>query len=328
MRYKDRVFGNIDISNPVILELLETYSLQRLKGVDNAGYFDPCYFPGTGFSRFEHSVGVFYLLKKFEALPEEQIAGLIHDLSHTVFSHCIDYALRTGSEKEQSHQDNIFKEFVLNSEIPEILKKYRIDLNYILNEKNFSLLEKSLPDLCADRIDYSLRTAIAFKESDFKRINYFLDNLNIENSSWVFNDIELAKEFASLFLKLNRKWFASVFSAVMLKSVGECLKYSLEKRYISEKDLYTTDQQVLDKIEKKTKEDPRLKLLFKRMNNETGFELDKKNYHFQVFCKSRVVDPLCRYRGEIKRISEVEENWSNIIKKELEPKEYYIRFLI
>ena len=55
---------------------------------------------------------MYALLKKFGASTEEQIAGLIHDVSHSAFSHCIDYVLDEGSEKTHNHQDRIFATFV------------------------------------------------------------------------------------------------------------------------------------------------------------------------------------------------------------------------
>ena len=115
-------------------------------------------------------------MKKYNASTEEQIAGLIHDVSHSAFSHCIDYVLDIGSEKEHNHQDNLFESFVRKTEIPEIIKKHDFDSEYILDDANFPLKEKDLPDLCADRIDYSLRTAVIFKEADNADINYFLNN--------------------------------------------------------------------------------------------------------------------------------------------------------
>ena len=111
MDYNDRIYGEIEIKEPVILELINSPTLQRLRGIDQSGYFEP-YFPGTVYSRFEHSMGVFILLKKYNASTEEQIAGLIHDVSHSAFSHCIDYVLDEGSEKTHNHQDRIFATFV------------------------------------------------------------------------------------------------------------------------------------------------------------------------------------------------------------------------
>ena len=142
MKYIDRVYGEFEITEPVILELINSYSLQRLKGVDPIGYRPLWAKPNVDigeyeYNRFSHSVGVCLLLKKYGAPLEEQIAGLIHDVSHSAFSHCIDYVLDSGSEKEHNHQDNLFDSFIRKTEIPDIIKKYGFDLEYILNDDNF-----------------------------------------------------------------------------------------------------------------------------------------------------------------------------------------------
>src|SRR3989338_5898353 len=323
MNIKDRVYGNVEISEPVLLEIINSPTLQRLKDIDQAGYFEP-HFSGTRHSRFEHSVGVCSLLKNYGAPIEEQIAGLIHDVSHSAFSHCIDYVLDVGSEKEHNHQDNVFDEFVKKSEITAILRKYNFDLDYILDDQNFPLKERDLPDLCADRIDYSLRTARVFKE--IENANYFLDNLTAENGNWIFRNFESAKKYAELFLKLNTDYYTGLPTAVMFRTVGDYLRYALLKGYISEIDLYTTDKIVLSKIEPHHKNDERLKLLFDRMNNKIGFRNDPNNFDSEVFCKSRAVDPLCGHNGEIKRVSQIEPSWSIILKEESKPKHYFIKF--
>ncbi|MDD4761933.1 MAG: hypothetical protein PHZ25_02845 [Candidatus Pacebacteria bacterium] len=323
MKYTDRVYGNFEIEEPIILELINSPTLQRLKEIDQAGYFEP-HFPGTAYSRFEHSIGDYLLLKIYGAPIEEQVAGLIHDVSHSAFSHCIDYVLDAGSEKEHNHQDNVFDDYVRKSEIPEIIKKYNLDLDYILDDKNFPLKENDLPDLCSDRIDYSLRTAIVFKEIENGK--FFIDNLIAKNGKWIFKDFESAKKYADLFLKLNTNYYAGIQSAVMFRTIGDYLRYALLKEYISETDLYTTDKIVLSKIESHINNDPKLKLLFERMNNKISFRNDPNNYDGKVFCKSRVVDPLCLQNEEIKRVSEIEPHWSDIIKQESKPKEYFLKF--
>ncbi|MCX6794625.1 MAG: HD domain-containing protein [Candidatus Falkowbacteria bacterium] len=322
MRYEDRLYGETEITEQVILELINCPSMQRLKGVDQHGYLPDS--PETNFSRFEHSLGVYLLLKIYKASLEEQIAGLIHDVSHTAFSHCIDYALGADSEKKHDHQDNIFEDFVRESEIPQILEKYNLDLKFILDDKNFPLKETELPDLCADRLDYSLRAAIIYNL--IKDGKYFLDSLTAENGRWIFKDFTSAQKYAELFLKLNNDYYADLSAAAMLRSVGEYLRYALAREYITESDLYTTDQEVLKKITPYIPTDSKLKLLFKKMNNKADFRNNPEDYDAKVFCKSRMVDPLCYHNGEIKRISEIEPKWKEIIKREAEPKEYYLKF--
>ncbi len=323
MNIKDRVYGEVEISEPVLLEIINCPTFQRLKDIDQHSYSEPN-FPGGWLSRFEHSVGVCLLLKKYGASLDEQIAGLIHDVSHSAFSHCIDYVLDTGSEKTHDLQDNVFDEFVKKSEIPAILEKYNFDAGYILDDTHFPLKENNLPNLCADRIDYSLRDGMVFRE--LQNPDYFLSNLIVENNLWVFKDFKIAKKYAELFLKINNTYYCGLITGGMFRNLGDYLKYSISKGYISEADLYTTDKIVLTKIEPYHKKDERLHLLFDRMNNKIGFENNPNDFETEVFCKSRVVDPLCMYNGEIKRVSEIDPSWYVILEKESKPKHYFIKF--
>jgi HD superfamily phosphohydrolase len=122
MIINDKVFWEIDITEPVILALINSSSIQRLKWIDMAWYFEQ-YFPWTKYSRFDHSIGVYHVLNIYWAPIEEQIAWLIHDVSHSAFSHCADYVLSGWSEHLHDFQDNIFNQFVRDSEIPGILSK-------------------------------------------------------------------------------------------------------------------------------------------------------------------------------------------------------------
>lgn len=326
MIYSDRIYGKFVITEPVLLELIESRPLQRLKGIDQAGYFEP-HFPGVALSRFEHSFGVCLILRKFSAPLGCQIAGLIHDVSHSAFSHCIEYVLEEGRPKTHAHQDNIFKEFVRSSQIPLILRKHLINLNYILNDANFPLKEKDLPELCADRLDYSLRLFSRYLKLPSDEVNYFLEKLAAENDRWFFKTFKGAKKYAQLFLKLNRDYLAGLSATAMFTTVGAYLKTALQKGYILREDLYGTDREVLQKIAPHLKLDSELKILFERMNNRVPFRNDPLSYDAQVFCKSRIVDPLCLWQGNLKRVSEIDDAWTKVIDEELKPKEYFIKFL-
>jgi len=323
MEYIDRVYGKTEITKPVILELMECPTIKRLKNIDQAGYFTPFY-PGSKMNRFEHSVGDYLLLGKYGAPVEEQIAGLIHDASHAAFSHCVDYVLDAGSQSEQNHQDNVFDEFIRRSEIPAILETHGFDLEYILDDANFPLKENQLPDICSDRIDYSLRMALVFKEIGDPE--YFLKNLFVENKKWIFKNYESACLFAQLFYRLNKKYLSGLESAAMFKGVGDYLRHALEKGYITEGDLYSTDDEVLAKVAKFHGKDEKLDLLFDRMNNKIGFKNDPSGSGTKVVCKSRAVDPLFANSGGSRRVSEIDEEWKKILETESKPKEYFIKF--
>lgn len=329
MIYQHRVYGKIKITEPMILDLIKTPEIQRLKNIEQGGY-SPLYHnvrkippSRTVHKRFEHSLGVFILLKKFNVSPEEQIAGLIHDISHGTFSHSIDYIF--GKGKTQDHGDKIFNKFFKQSKIPGILKRYGFQPSRFLNKKNFPVLENDLPDLCADRIDYILMLMVTFKEADKKTALLFFKNLQIINNKWVFKNYYLAKKFAQLFLRINRIYLSDLKSVAMHNTIANLLKYAIDKKYIIKKDIFTTDAKVISKIKKYLKKDQKLKELFIRFSGKMKYRNDPLDYNHLAFCKSRVVDPLCLYQGKIKRISEINKRWRKIIQQELKPKKYFLK---
>jgi hypothetical protein len=100
----------------------------------------------------------------------------------------------------------------------------------------------------------------------------------------------------------------------------------LENGYLKRKDLFSTEKTVLKKIKSKIKSDPKLKILFQRMTGKIKVKNNPKNYDVIVYCKSRIVDPFFKDRNKIKRLSQVDKNWRKIVKKELLPKKYFLKF--
>ena len=152
----DKVYGKIKIQEPILLELLDDPAVLRLKKISQFGMPNK-YYHYKNYSRYEHSVGVMILLREFGATIEEQIAGLLHDVSHTTFSHVADWVFMKGEKGFEDYQDKVHNRFIRNSGIPKILREYGFSVERILDKKNFTLLENEVPDLCSDRIDYSLR---------------------------------------------------------------------------------------------------------------------------------------------------------------------------
>lgn len=324
MIYDDVVYWRVEIDDPIALEIITSPRMQRLKWVDQAWYLEP-YFPWAWHSRFEHSVWVYLLLKRYWAPIEEQIAWLLHDISHWAFSHCLDYVFDEWNQKEQTHQDNIFEEFLKDTDIPWILEKYWLNLEHILDDDRHPLKENNLPDICADRIDYSLRDAIDYDKLSKEKINNILDGLKVLDNNRVFDNFESAKQYFDLFFRMNEIYWSGIETALMFTTVWHILRYSWKKWYIERNDFYTTDREVIDKMTKYLSVDDELKILRDRMNNKIPFEIDETNYDGNVFCKSRVVDPFFMIEWKKNRVSDVNESSKNLILNN-KAKEYFIRF--
>src|SRR6516165_8539162 len=108
MRWDDRVYGAASIDDPNVLALIAGPTFQRLKGIRQAGP-SALAFPFKTVTRYEHSLGVFLLLRRLGADRREQVAGLLHDVSHTAFSHAVDFVF---SSEEQNHHEELKPEFL------------------------------------------------------------------------------------------------------------------------------------------------------------------------------------------------------------------------
>ncbi len=96
MQYDDAVYGATEITEPVLLDLMESCAMQRLKGISQHGVTALLGIT-PAFTRFDHSVGVMLLVRRLGASIEEQVAALLHDISHTAFSHVIDFVFNDHS---------------------------------------------------------------------------------------------------------------------------------------------------------------------------------------------------------------------------------------
>ncbi|KKP92209.1 MAG: HD domain-containing protein [candidate division WS6 bacterium GW2011_GWC1_36_11] len=323
MQIKNEIYGDFDISEEVLIELMDSKAIQRLKGIDQAGYSKVFYVDGR--NRFDHSIGVFLLLRKYGASLDEQIAGLLHDVSHYAFSHAIDYILQEGNIDKQDLQDRSKNKFLLNSDIPQILEKHGYDVDRVADEENFSMLETSLPDICADRLDYSLKDMIILLKKDVEEIRDIISHLKVDDAKkWYFDDVEVGYVFAKYFKELNDDHYSGLVSASMFKSIKDFIKCALDKGYIEENDLEKEDQYVIDKCLKYIEKDKELKRFWERMNNKDCFYPDENNYEEIIYCKSRVVDPLCLVNNGLKRVSEVYKEWGRVIEKETIVKKHYL----
>ncbi|WP_140907404.1 HD domain-containing protein, partial [Listeria monocytogenes] len=115
----DPLYGTFEIE-PVLAERIQSPLVSRLAHVHQGG---SCYLvnPLWDLSRLDHSIGVMLFIRKVGGSLEEQIAGLLHDVSHAAFSQGLDYAL---DFEEEDYHELILEEFVKASTIPAILEKY------------------------------------------------------------------------------------------------------------------------------------------------------------------------------------------------------------
>jgi len=300
MRINDSIYGQHQISEPVLLELINSGSLQRLKGISQYG---ACLimknYPFPGFNRFDHSVGTMLVLDRLKASLEEKIAGLIHDISHTAFSHVVDYVL--GDMQKEDYQDTIYKDFLQSSQIKDILDKYGFDINQFIDKSNFELLDNEIPHLCADRIDYALREFLLWAKPDLAP--KVLTALIVVDKKVVFKKFDIACDFANNFLKLQTLHWGGYDAVNRFYRLSQILKNALEQEIISKDDLFIDDNFVLNKIQQSNK-----KNLIKDLE-EIDQTRPSKKIGIKIKKKFRYVDPKVLIDDEIKKLSEIDKGF-------------------
>ncbi|KAJ7970864.1 deoxynucleoside triphosphate triphosphohydrolase SAMHD1-like [Quillaja saponaria] len=116
----DNVHGNIYL-DPLSLKFIDTEQFQRLRELKQLGVTNMVY-PGAVHSRFEHSLGVYWLagetvekLKNYQGMElgidhfdiqTVKLAGLLHDMGHGPFSHMFEreFLPRVLSGSHWSHE--------------------------------------------------------------------------------------------------------------------------------------------------------------------------------------------------------------------------------
>ncbi|UEG52605.1 HD domain-containing protein [Mucilaginibacter daejeonensis] len=239
---EDILYGRFVVEG-VLEELILSAPMQRLKGVHQGGAIF-LVDPAQQHTRFEHSLGVFWLLRNFGGSVDEQIAALLHDVSHTAFSHVGDQVFDHPGE---DYHEQIFEEVIARSEIPMILEKYGYD-QALKHFEDHSLLERPLPELCADRIDYTLRDLYHAGMVDLGDVRHFLTSLTVEGRQFTLSTDIAARWITTKFKKLNEQYFKKPQYLFANQRMAELLKAALLKGLITAADLQLDDEAVLTKL--------------------------------------------------------------------------------
>ena len=293
----DRLYGETTFEEPVLIELLNSRAMQRLKGISQFGLpKEFCPFPG--FSRYEHSVGVAILLKKLKAGLEEQVAGLTHDVSHPAFSHLVDWVL--GNREKEDHQDRNHKKIVSSSDIPEILNRHGFEPERIIDVKKYGLLEREAPDLCADRVDYAIREFKTWAAPSI--VGDCLDNLVNHNGRIEFYTADSAINFAFAYAKCQREHWGGAECTVRWEIFSQALKTALKNGIIKEDDFYMEDEQILRKLRVNGNVEIGIAL---EMLDRKRLKLreNSENPQYKLKKKFRYIDPAYINKREVHKLS-------------------------
>lgn len=301
MIVEDVLYGSFEIET-VLADLILSKEVQRLKDVHMAG---PAFLINSTWNetRYEHSLGVMLLIRKLGGSIEEQIAGLLHDVSHTAFSHVVDLAL--ANEADDYHE-KIKQRILETSAIPDILKKYGYDYQkLLLNNEQWSLLEQEAPLLCCDRIDYTLREVYRYFSVSIDEIHPFLTAIKIISGKIVLESIGWAEWFVDQYKKIVIDFFYDPRNIFSYDWMAQIIRLGLDNNSLTEADLLMTDNQFLATL--KLINSDRIQELLEKINQSPNYTVVTSNEEYDIFQKKklRLVDPLVEVDDEVVPVSKV-----------------------
>lgn len=323
------IYGNYEIKEP-LLELINTPTIQRLKKISQRGATEYSKPRERFISRYGHSMGVLVLLIKYNADISTQIAGLLHDASHTVFSHVGDFLFKNKDHKS-SYQDKIHEWFLKEQGIDKILYKQGFLLEEILHKSGqHKILEQDLPDICIDRLEYNLDTGLQENLITIKDIKNILDNLIFKNEKWFFTNKNIARKFAELPLYMTKNDWASPSNIFSYAKLAKAQKKALELKLITENEIHFSTDDIVWKKLKNSNNTEIQKNLDQVINPEKYIELSDKNNHDKLlYGKFRGIDPWVKTDVGLFRLTKLDTEFANKYKevKNLIHGGWYIKFI-
>ena len=300
-----------------IEELINTPEFRRLENVGmNCGceYTSfPIFAKGKEYTRYKHSIGVALIIWHFTKDIKQSIAGLLHDISSPVFAHVVDFL--NGDHENQESTEEKTEEIIENSEeIQKILKKYNLTTKDVYDYHMYPIADNDSPLLSADRLEYTLGNAFYYDFKSMDELKSMYDDLVVSKNEFgqdeiSFKSLDKATEFASVSI-LNSKVYTADYDRFSMQYLADLLKLAVDKNIITLDDLYTTEDEVILKLER----DEELNSKFKEFKGFskilTSKEKPNHGYWVNIPAKRRYINPRVASLG---RVTDLSENLSKEI---------------
>lgn len=299
-------YGNIEVEEPVLIELIHSPAFERLKHLHQYGvsYYIKSHL--EEYNRHAHSLGVFAILQAQNAPLEEQISGLLHDISHTAFSHVGDWVFGKP-QQEEDLQTSIHNAYLKACGIEEILEKHGFNaLQVSPKRKEFQMLEQSLPNLCADRIDYNIQGAYYQNFITHEEAKRLFQDLRFESGRWVLTEKNLSLKLAYSSLFMTETCWGSALNCVTSEWLADAILQGMQTNLISEHDFhFGIDQEIWDLLS--LSEDPYIQSRMQRLERPHQYYEVTHPDEALMFLpfRCRGIDPWIKEGGKIVRLTSI-----------------------
>lgn len=306
----DTFYGALEVEEPVLLELIASPAFQRLKGIHQYGvsYYTT---HKEEYTRYDHSLGVFAVLRLKGASLEEQVAGLLHDVSHTVFSHVGDFVF-ARQYQEEDYQNSIHERFLEASGLGNILRAYSLSPSDVLPEEElFPALEQPKPNLCADRIDYNIQGAYYRGFITQEEGRQILEDLDFIEGHWVSKSFSPINKIASFALFMTQDCWSSPTNHFASHILADALLRAIEIHLISWQDVHFGVDDVIWNLLLNNQDQVLQRLMESLFQVPSSFELvDPAVADRIIYGKFSGINPWILMDGKKVRLTEIEPSFA------------------
>jgi len=205
-------------------------------------------------SRYNHSLNVALITWRLTHDKKQTLAALFHDISTPVFSHVIDY-MNKDFIKQESTESKTIDILRSSKQLIEYLKQDNIDINEVINFKQYSVVDLPRPALCADRLDNLVGGGMSWvKKVDLDMAKSIIDNIYLYNRSDSIDEIAvrsygIASYLMSINNEINRLTHTKE-DTYMMMLLANIVKFTIDEGLITYNDLYRlTEHQYMNIVE-------------------------------------------------------------------------------
>ncbi|MHA1558640.1 MAG: hypothetical protein ACTSXG_02375, partial [Alphaproteobacteria bacterium] len=216
-------------------------------------------------------------------------------------------------EQRSSYQDTIHISYLKKQGISTIIQNTSIEE---LDPEHYKFLEQPLPDLCADRIQYILHTALLFHKISQGDIGRFMKDLRFENERWYLTSTKSARLIADLSVEFTKEFWGSAWNFVLNTLFKEMLKEALRLKVITLDHIhYGTDKEILSVFKKANSEYIKKRFnMCRSVHFSYRLAKEKETPDYVYHRKNRSLDPLVMTKKGLKRLTEIDKEYEKIFR--------------